>query len=481
MKARLLAGGLLLSLAAWAETPGATAPIPEVLKELRRIESAAWHGKVELARIELQNVATNRPSDPMLRVYIAWCSMPTDDAWNQLKNISQIHPDLPWVHYGMGRIYVGWKMRDLAKNELEASMKKDPQFYPAIIALGDLARLKDELDEAETKYRQALAIADDPEAHAGLGLVLLKKGKSAEAQPELARAIEQWPDQPAALRELVKLQQGSKDPAFAKNLGLLAQLQPKDREVLRAVATATFDGGDKKGALAAYEKLIRLGNPDLETANRMESLYRDLGDAEGEERAANLVASLDKENVAPLVRIAELRLAKKDLDGAEKILLEALERNRELADTWYRLGKVSLDKVLPIAALERFRRGATKSTPRAEDCRSEAKVLEEYFQLPAKPAKGSVDRISADVSKTLESFFWVRRKQNAKLKGVIKVRVKVTAEGVVENAEVVEDSVGDAPLAGHAVFALRDAEFEKKRREPVFEFDLGLPTGKKGK
>lgn len=55
----------------------------------------------------------------------------------------------------------------------------------------------------------------------------------------------------------------------------------------------------------------------------------------------------------------------------------------------------------------------------------------------------------------------------------------MTAEGVVESSEVVEDTLGDPLLAGHAVFALRDAEFEKKRREPVFEFELG-PV-KKGK
>lgn len=482
MTARIIVGGLLLvSGLAWAEPPAANAPIADVLKELRRIESAAWHGKVELARIELQNVARERPSDPMLRVYIAWCSMPTDDAWNQLKNVSQIHPDLPWVHYGMGRIYVGWKMRDLAKTELEASMKKDSNFYPAILALADMARLKDDLDDAEAKYRQVLAIADDPEAHAGLGLVLLKKNKAAEAQPELARAIQQWPDQPAALRELVKLQQASKDPAFPKNLAFLSELQPKDRDVQRAVAAAMFDAGDKKGALAAYERLIRLGNPDLETANRMQSLSRELGDADGEERAANLVASLDKSIVAPLIRIAELREAKKDLEGAEKILIESLERNRELADTWYRLGKLSSAKVQPVIALERYRRGGALSSPRAEECRTEAKVLEAYFQLPPTPAKGSVDHISAEVSKSLEAFFFVRRKQNPKLKGLLKVRVKVTADGVVESSEVVEDTLGDAALAGHAAFALRDAQFEKKRREPVFEFDLGLPTGKKGK
>lgn len=482
MNVRLAAGGLLLVAgAAWAaEPPGLNAPVSDVLTELRRIESAAWHGKVDQVRIELQNLSKARPTEPLLRVYVAWCSMPTDDAWNQLKNVSQIYPDLAWAHYGMGRIYIGWKMRDLAKTSLELAMKKDPSFYPAMIALGDMARLKDDLDVAETQYRAALAIADDPEAHAGLGLVLIKKGQVDAAKPELVKGIAGWPDQPAALRELVKLQQASKDPELTKNLSALADLQPKDRDVRRLVATMKYDAGDKTGALAEYEKALKLGNPDLETATRMLGMYAELKDVEGEERAANLIASLDKTAVPPLLRVAELREAKKDLEGAEKTLLEALERNRDLADTWYRLGKVSLAKQQPIFALERFRRGGGKSTPRAEDCKAEAKKLEELFKLPAKPAKGSVDRIYGQVAKTLDDVYASRRRANPKLKGSLKVRVKVTAEGVVETSEVVEDTLNDVVLAGHAVFALRDAEFEQKRREPVFEFELGTPV-KKGK
>lgn len=482
MNVRLAAGGLLLVAGAvWAaEPPGLNAPVADVLNELRRIESAAWHGKVDQVRIELQNLSKARPTEPLLRVYVAWCSMPTDDAWNQLKNVSQIYPDLAWANYGMGRIYIGWKMRDLAKSSLEAAMKRDATFYPAMIALGDMARLKDELDEAEKHYRAALAIADDAEAHAGLGLVLLKKGQADVAKAELMKGIAAWPDQPAALRELVKLQQAAKDPDVTKNLSALADLQPKDREIRRLVATMKYDAGDKKGALAEYEKALKLGNPDLETATRMLAMYNELKDAEGEERAANLVASLDKTAVPPLVRVAELRAAKKDLEGAEKTLLEALERNRDLADTWYRLGMVSLERQQPIFALDRFRRGGAKSTPRADDCKAEGKKLEELFKLPAKQAKGSVDRIYGQVAKTLDEVYATRRRANPKLKGSLKVRVKVTAEGIVETSEVVEDTLNDVVLAGHAVFALRDAEFEQKRREPVFEFELGTPV-KKGK
>jgi tetratricopeptide (TPR) repeat protein len=482
MNLRLAAPMLLVvARSVWAtEPPGLNAPVAEVLKELRRIESAAWHGNVDNVRIELQDLSKTRPSEPMLRVFVAWCSMPTDDAWNQLKNVSQIYPDLAWAHYGMGRIYIVWKMRDLAKNSLESAMKKKPNFYPALIGLGDMSRLNDDLDEAEKQYRAALAIADDAEAHVGLGLVLAKKGQGDAAKQELIKGLAGWPDQPAALRELVKLQQASKDPDLTKTLMALADLQPKDRDVRRLVATLKFESGDKRGALAEYEKAVRLGNPDLETAMRMLTMYNEVKDVEGEERAANVVASLDKNAVSPLLRVAELRESKNDLDGSEKALLEALERDRNLADTWYRLGKVSLAKQQPIVAMERFRRGGTKSTQGADSCKGEEKKLGEFFKLPAKPAKGSVDRIYGQVAKSLDEVYAARRHAKPTLKGSLKVRVKVTAGGVVETSEVIEDTISDVVLAGHAVFSLWDAEFEKKRREPVFEFELGVPA-KKGK
>ena len=47
------------------------------------------------------------------------------------------------------------------------------------------------------------------------------------------------------------------------------------------------------------------------------------------------------------------------------------------------------------------------------------------------------------------------------------------ADGVIQAVEVVGDTVGDPVLTGHAYFALRDATFEKRKREPVFEFELG--------
>ncbi len=62
---------------------------------------------------------------------------------------------------------------------------------------------------------------------------------------------------------------------------------------------------------------------------------------------------------------------------------------------------------------------------------------------------------------------------NPKLGGDIKLRVRVAPDGVVQGVDVLTDTVGDSALLGHAYVALLDAEFEKRKREPVFEFELG--------
>src|SRR4051794_26607284 len=123
---------LLLMLA--ATPPTGSAPIPAVVKELQDITASQLKGSVGERRLAYEELVRKLPSDPLARVYLAWCDLPSDEAWNQLKGISTINPDNPWVHYGMGQIYTLWKMKDPAKTELETVLKGNANFYPAIVA-----------------------------------------------------------------------------------------------------------------------------------------------------------------------------------------------------------------------------------------------------------------------------------------------------------------------------------------------------------
>src|SRR4051794_39025258 len=203
---------LVLLAAGPAAPPVGNATVPEVVRELQTIVGAQLHGTVGERRLTYQELARRLPSDPLPRVYLAWCDMPSDDSWNQLKGIATINPDNPWVHYGMGSVYTLWKMKDQAKSELDLVLKKDPRFYPAMVTQGDLALLAQDSARAEERFRAAVAVQpDDARANAGLGLVLLDAGKTDDAKAALTRAFAAWPDQPRVLRALFKLARDAND------------------------------------------------------------------------------------------------------------------------------------------------------------------------------------------------------------------------------------------------------------------------------
>src|SRR4051812_45665728 len=218
----------LLTATLIAAAPAAAPPPPEVLQELRGIESAGMRGKIDDLRLKYQDQARSRPSDVQLHVYLAWCTLPSDDAWNQLKSIAAINPDNPWVHLGMGRIYTAWKMKDQARTEYETILKKDPKFVAALTGLADVKFAAGDFAGAEAGYRAALAAGEDPRAHGGLGLALLAQSKG-DAKAELDRAIKGWPDQPPVLQALLKLHRDAKETqAAGETATKLAELTPKD-------------------------------------------------------------------------------------------------------------------------------------------------------------------------------------------------------------------------------------------------------------
>jgi tetratricopeptide (TPR) repeat protein len=453
--------------------PPAVPSVGDVTQELRGIESAVMRGKIDELRIKYQDQARAKPSDVLLRVYIAWCVLPSDDAWNQLKSIAAINPDNPWVHLGMGRTYTAWKMRDQARTEYLTILKKDPKFVAALVGMADLKLAEGDLGAAEAQYRGALEISDDARGRGGLGLTLLQAGKG-EAKVELEKAINLWPDQPAVLQALLKLHREANDTKAAGDVATrLAELAPKDAEVRRAVADLRFESGDKVEAAKEYEKLLKVAGPTVEVLTRLEGIYREVTNPEAEEKALQLHAAIDKADPAPNLRLAELAEAKGNAELAETQLVEAIDRDPTRAMAHLRLARVRAKRNAFYEALGEYRAAGKAAGEGTAEAAKEMVELEKKIKLPAKPAKGSVDSIYASVARSLNDFYGERRREKPDLAGDYKVRVKVKASGEVDLVEMVSDTVGDPLLAAHLYFALHDAGYQKQKREPVFEFELG--------
>jgi Tfp pilus assembly protein PilF len=465
---------LLLLLA--AAPPTGNAAVADVVRELQAITGAQARGTVNERRLAYQDLARKLPSDPLPRIYLAWCDMPSDDSWNQLKGIATINPENPWVHYGMGSVYTLWKMKDQAKTELETVLKADPKFYPAMVTQGDLALILGDPDKALERYKAALAIrGDDARANAGVGLLLLDKGKPDEAKAALAKSFAAWPDQPKVLRALYQLARDAKDtPNAAKYAAALAELSPKDRDARRAIADLRFELGEKEESAKEYERLLRLGDPDAAVLDRLAGIYRELGNSEAEERVQQQWSAFDKVNPQPAVRLAELMLARDAGEPAEGQLLEAIARDDKRADAHLMLARSRLRREDLFEALDSFRSAATGQGAVADEAKKEVAELEKKFKLPAKKPKGDVNAVNYAVSGSLNDLYNERKKTNAKLAagGLLKLRVRIDKEGVVQGVDLLSDTVGDPVLAAHAYFGLKDAQYEKKNREPVFEFEL---------
>lgn len=475
---RLTLAALLLLVAPLAS--GAPPPPPPSLStaqmraEMQRVLAATWKGGVEQVRFDLQEKARKSPSDPLPRVLLAFCTFPSDDAWNQFKAVAQLYPDNTWAHLGMGLVYLHWKMRDQAKGELEMALRLDPAFYPALAALGDLAANQSDWVGAEGRYRQALKLADDAMARAGLAAALLAQGKDSEARQELTKSYALWKDQPRVVEPLLAAARAEGDlKRAAEYAEQLTALKGRDRGARRTLADLRFELGQKDVAAVEYERLLRLGNPEVEVVDRLAVIYRELGSAEKEEAVLNQKNALDKESPAAAMRQAELARAKGNAESEEGHLLEAIARAPKFAPAHLALARLKEDKGVLYEAVLALRAAAAIEGAEQQAAKEKLSALEKTLKLLPKPAKGSPDAIYNKVAASLNALYLERRAAKPALAGELKLRVRVDEKGAVQAVDVLSDTVGDPTLAAHVYFSLRDAEFPRQRREPVFQFELG--------
>lgn len=454
--------------------------VPQTHQKLREIESAMIRGTLDPLRIGYQQQARERPGDVMLRVYLAWCTMPSDDAWNQLKGVQSIYPDNPWARLGMARVYLRWKMGDQAVTELAHVLAKDPRFYPAIVTMGEVARAAGRDEEALSHFKKALTIHDDPEAHAGIGWILAKQGDSAGAEKAFAQSIAKWAEQPRVLRELVRLARARKDVVAAANWSeKLAELAPRDATTRRILAELRDDSGDKPAALKEYDRAAKLGLVDVAVYRRISTLARELGEKSSEKGALEHLSALEKNVADHPARLSELAEAAGDLEAAEQRQLEAVERAPNRSDLRTRLARLLVSRERFRDALDAYREALAAPEQRPEGLEAEATALSDRFRVQKTKAKGTVDQVYWRVSANLDRFYKERLKAEPTLAGKFSIRVRVRADGTVEGADVVTDELRDPWLVGSAYFALKDAMFPKAKRAPVFEFELHPPKGKK--
>jgi predicted Zn-dependent protease len=143
-----------------------------------------------------------------------------DDAVAEYKKILTEYPQLPGIHYRLGRIILSMPSTPTtaedARSEFEAELKIDPNNAAAEFMLGDLARQLERWDDAIAHFSRASTLdVGFLEAYLGLGMALNGEGKYSDAIAPLAKYTKGEPDDAAGHYQLAMAyaRTGHKDEA----------------------------------------------------------------------------------------------------------------------------------------------------------------------------------------------------------------------------------------------------------------------------
>jgi tetratricopeptide (TPR) repeat protein len=130
-----------------------------------------------------------------------------DDASAEYRKILEVNPQLPGIHFRLGRLILSKPQTPTtaedAQREMEAELKLDPRNAAAEYVLGELARQAQKWDEAIEHFSRASKLdANFADAFLGLGFSLNSAGRFAEAIPPLETGVKLEPANPTGHYQL---------------------------------------------------------------------------------------------------------------------------------------------------------------------------------------------------------------------------------------------------------------------------------------
>ncbi len=167
----------------------------------------AIHAYSDLSTLTSQQLARNAPSSYQARELLAE-SLESQGKWDeaekQYRDILNQDPNLPGIHFRIGRILLSKPSpapttANDAKQEFLQELRIDPNNAGAEYVLGELARQSQQWDDAVTHFSRAAKLDSHfGEAFLGLGMALLAEKRYTDAVPPLENAVKLEPKNPDA-------------------------------------------------------------------------------------------------------------------------------------------------------------------------------------------------------------------------------------------------------------------------------------------
>ncbi|MGA8619395.1 MAG: tetratricopeptide repeat protein [Candidatus Sulfotelmatobacter sp.] len=194
----------------------------------------AVHAYSDLSTLSSQELAREAPSSYQAHELLAE-SFETqgkwDDAEKEYRAMLKQNPNLPGIHFRIGRILLSKRNPDPAaaneaKQEFVQELQIDPRNAGAEYVLGELARQNQEWDDAVNHFSRATKFDSQfGEAFLGLGMSLIAEKRYSEALTPLETAVKLEPKNPDAHYNLAmaytragRKQDGEKEFAIHRSL-----------------------------------------------------------------------------------------------------------------------------------------------------------------------------------------------------------------------------------------------------------------------
>ncbi|MGB5494785.1 MAG: XrtA/PEP-CTERM system TPR-repeat protein PrsT, partial [Sedimenticolaceae bacterium] len=231
--------------------------------------------------------------------------------------------DSPIPYNLIGLAYLSERKLDLARENFNLALEKDPEFLVARMNLARLAVVERQLGEAAAAY-EAVLRQDPKHLQAMMGMAALAKAQNdgAGAERWLLRANQ---TNPKALQPILVLAENY----LRQNEGLKANnlftgLDPQQAEqpaVLRLKGMAQLQNGDFANAIYTLKKLTESQPAAIEGWFQLARAQAAAGDAASARVSFERATALDAEHKVPVVWVGlgELELREKRYDAALKV------------------------------------------------------------------------------------------------------------------------------------------------------------------
>jgi Tfp pilus assembly protein PilF len=425
-------------------------------RTLTAIDAAERRGEDLLAERQRRRAeADAAPDDPTARFLAIYAQPRGEERWGAFNQLAKDFPDSALGDLGMAGVYLEWRTLEHADKAVVSALETEPDNWIAVLYRAQVFERRERLEFAAQDYRTVLGPdPENPEAHLGLARIARRQGDAAMARAEAELALEGARGHVGALSLLAELalEAGDERGAAARWAEVVAA-SPRDRAARLTLAALSRKIGDAAQARDHYRAAVDL----KETAEVLAALAdasRAAGDRETELLALERLSALEP-SAGEWLRVAEIRLAAQDWEGAEKALRRALARDARDPAANAGLGRVHLQRGEVQEAVQRLRAGGDAG-------KADLVALERRLNLD-RISRPDVRQLQRAIQALVDRTYRARAGEVPSLSGELRIRVTVAATGEATAVEVLEDTIHDPDVRACAYWNLRDASYPKEK------------------